>query len=71
MQNIQIHQLYFVRWSDGYYYPAVVEEVLLHDVRVAFLDGDSGQASKEHVVGLQEAFKTTELMYKIAANGFR
>ena len=60
MSSIQINQLCFALWSDGRYYPAVVSEVYHDRVKVAFLDGSSGEASKEHIVDLQEAFKTMD-----------
>jgi len=56
--DIQIHQLCFAPWLDGYYYPAVVEDILQDHVRVAFLDSDKRTVPKEQVVGLQEAFNT-------------
>jgi len=54
-------QTVFARWMDGYYYPAVVDEDLGSDVKVSFLDGYFGLASKEHVVELQEALRTMQL----------
>jgi len=35
--NLQSNQLCFAYWSDGYYYPAVIGEVLPSHVKVAFL----------------------------------
>ncbi|MCL2396721.1 MAG: hypothetical protein FWC93_01510 [Defluviitaleaceae bacterium] len=64
MQNIQINQLCFAQWSDKYYYPAVVSAVLHDHVKVVFLDGHCGIAPVEHVVGLEEAFKTMEMQGK-------
>jgi len=54
-------QTVFARWKDGYYYPAVVDEVAENNVKVSFLDGHMGFASKGHVVQLQEAFQTMQL----------
>ena len=51
-------QTVFARWKDGYYYPAIVDEVLGSEIKVSYLDGYTGQVSREHVVELQEAFQT-------------
>jgi len=50
------NQLCFAHWNDGYYYPAVISDVLPTLVKVAFLDGDSGQVALEHIARLHEAF---------------
>ena len=60
MQNMQVHQLCFALWKDGYYYPAIISEVLPNHAKVALLDGSSGITSKDHVVELAEAFETME-----------
>jgi len=54
--SIQIHQLCFAPWPDGYYYPAVIEDVLIDHVRIAFLDCDKRTLRAEQVIGLQDAF---------------
>jgi len=51
-------QTVFARWKDGYYYPAVVDEILGSHAKVSFLDGDEGRVLKEHMMELQEAFET-------------
>lgn len=58
MSVIQTGQTCFALWRDKYYYPAVIEDVLLHRVKVAFLDGHKGEVREEDIVDLQEAFKT-------------
>jgi len=47
----------FARWKpDGYYYPGVIKQVLGESFKISFLDGDTDQVTKEHIVRLQEAF---------------
>ena len=52
------NQLCFAPWHDHYYYPAVISDVLPNIIKVAFLDGYSGQVPPEHIVGVQEALDT-------------
>ena len=54
-------QTVFARWKDGYYYPAVVDEVKECAVKVSFLDGYVGLVPSGHIVELQEAFQTMQL----------
>ena len=54
-------QTIFVRWDDGYYYPAIVGKAFGDKIRVAYLDGDLGEVSKAHIVELQEALETMKL----------
>jgi len=64
------NQLCFAPWHDHYYYPAVISDVLLNLVKVAFLDGSSGQAPPELVIGLQEGFDTMAFECKYSWMGF-
>jgi len=59
--TITLGQTVFARWKDGYYYPAVVDEILEEGVQIAFLDGDMELVSPAHIVDLQEAFQTMQL----------
>jgi len=54
-------QTVFARWSDGYYYPAVADEISEHGVKVSFLDGGSCFVSNEQIVELCEAFRTMQI----------
>jgi len=63
-------QTVFARWSDGYYYPATVDEVLGDHIKASFLDGDTGLVAKEHVVELQEAFETMHFQGNWQYEGF-
>ncbi|MCL2568477.1 MAG: tudor domain-containing protein [Oscillospiraceae bacterium] len=55
-------QTVFARWDDGYYYPAVIDELLEEDIiKITFLDGCPGFASKEQIVELQEALQIMQL----------
>ena len=60
MENL-LGQTVFARWKDGYYYPAMVDDVLKNIVKVSFLDGSFGIASSEYIVELQEAFQKMQL----------
>ncbi|MCL2842111.1 MAG: SHOCT domain-containing protein [Oscillospiraceae bacterium] len=51
-------QTVFARYKDGYYYPAVVDEVLGEHINASFLDGDTGVIAKEDIMELQEGFET-------------
>jgi len=51
----------FARWSDGYYYPAVIDTVGDFDVKVSYLDGDTGTVQRKHIVPLDEALRTFSL----------
>ncbi|MCL2540459.1 MAG: hypothetical protein FWE53_03485 [Firmicutes bacterium] len=49
----------FARWApDGFYYPATIIEEFANHVKVLFLDGVDSMILKEHVVELQQAYKT-------------
>ena len=63
-------QTVFARWSDGYYYPAVVAEVLDNQIKAAFLDGDSGLVSKDHVIDLEDGFKLLQLQGNWQHHGY-
>jgi len=63
-------QTVFARWRNGYYYPAVVDEVLGNDIQVSYLDGDTGPVAKEHVMELQEAFEVLNLQGNWKHGGF-
>ena len=55
-------QTVFARWEDGYYYPAIVDEVLDDDIiKVSFLAGELGFASREQMVEMQEALQIMQL----------
>ena len=54
-ESLAPNQLCFAHWHDGYYYPAIISDVLPTRVKVAYLDGDSGQVSQELIVSVQEA----------------
>ena len=56
--ELQIHHLCFARWADGKYYPAVVTDILNSHAKVAYLDGDTGMASIDHIIELYEGFET-------------
>jgi len=61
MSNL-IGQTVFARWKDGYYYPAIVDDIMVNVVKVTFLeDGITGTAVREHVVDLQEAFQKMQM----------
>lgn len=63
--TVQVNQLCFARWPyDGYYYPAVVGDVRLNHISVAFLDGYKSLVSFEHVMGLQQGFETLKFQAK-------
>jgi len=66
---IPLAQTVFARWNDGYYYPAVLDEVSENNAKVSFLDGDSGLVLKENIVGLQEAFQTMQIQGNWKNNG--
>ena len=68
--TISPEQTVFARWLDGYYYPAVVEEVFENEVKVSFLDGDSGLVLKGHIIELQEALQTMKLQGNWQNRGF-
>ena len=53
-------QTVFARWRNGYYYPAIADAVLEDHIQAAFLDGYRAQVSKEHVLELEEAYKTLD-----------
>jgi len=59
-ESLAPNQLCFAHWDDGYFYPAVISDVLPTLVKVAYLDGDSGQVSLGHIARLQEAFDTLD-----------
>ena len=59
VSDFSAFQLCFAPWSRGYYYPAIIDEVLQEHVRVTFLeDGERLLLQKEQIVELQEAFNT-------------
>ena len=56
--QLRTGQTVFAKWvSDGFYYPAIIGEILDNHIRAAFLDGDSGMVLKEQVLSLQEGYK--------------
>ena len=59
-QGVQVYQLCFAQWKDGYYYPAVIMEFLQGHANVVFLDGITELVPKENIVELQEAFSAME-----------
>jgi len=64
------NQLCFAPWADHYYYPAVITDVLPHIVKVAYLDGYTGQAPPELIFGVQEAFDTMTFECRYGWLGF-
>ena len=56
--ELQIHHLCFARWADGKYYPAVVSDIFNSHAKVAYLDGDTGMVSIDHIIELYEGFET-------------
>jgi len=63
-------QTVFAYWKDGYYYPAIVNEILEQNIiEVAFLDGILGLVSSEQIVELQEAFQIMQLQGNFKNNG--
>jgi len=56
--DLQIHHVCFARWTDGKYYPAVISDLLNSHAKVAYLDGDTGMVSIEHIINLYEGFET-------------
>jgi len=56
--NVQINQLCFARWGDGYYYPGVISDIRINHIRVAYLDGYIKVVPKEYVMELQKGFET-------------
>jgi len=52
-------QTVFAHWRNGYYYPAVVTEVLGDHIKVSVLaDGVVAQIEREYIIELQAAFDT-------------
>jgi hypothetical protein len=51
-------EVLFARWQDNFYYPAVVLEYFDDQLKVNYLDGDSGMVDKDQTMDLQEAFNT-------------
>jgi len=60
INELQINQLYFARWRDGYYYPGVIRNISLNHANVDFLDDDSYLVEKQYVVPLQMGFEMME-----------
>ena len=58
LHTVSVGQTVFARWRDGYYYPAIVAEVLSGHIKANYLDGDVGIVPNEHVMSLQEGFET-------------
>ena len=54
---IRPNQLCFAPWHDGYYYPAVISDANPHEVLVAYLDGDVGHVSHDHILSVDEALE--------------
>jgi len=54
-------QTVFARWSDGYYYPAIVDEIWEQGIQISFLDGEFGLVPPEQIVELEEAFQKMQL----------
>ncbi|MCL2572750.1 MAG: hypothetical protein FWE11_10145 [Defluviitaleaceae bacterium] len=67
---LEPNQLCFAPWSDGYYYPAVISDAYPHIVDVAFLDGYTGHATPEHIMGLQEGFEMLDFECRYGWLGF-
>jgi len=69
-EGLAHNDLCFAPWNDNYYYPAVITDILPNIVKVAFLDGDSGQVPHEYIISVQEAFETMEFECKYGWMGY-
>ena len=59
--QLRVGKTVFARWEpNGYYYPAIVSEVLPNHIKAAYLDGYSATVANEHVLSLQEGYETLE-----------
>jgi hypothetical protein len=68
--QMQIGQKVFALWEDdGYYYPALIDEVFKDCYKVSYLDGEEDTVPKQCVVQLQEALKTMSLECNLNKSG--
>jgi len=55
--QLRVGKTVFARWEpNGYYYPAIISEVLDNRIKAAFLDGCSAVVANQHVLSLQEGY---------------
>ena len=70
--KLKINELCFAPFMDGYYYPAVISDILPKPgiVKVVFLDTWTGKAQPDKILSLSEGFESLDFQCRFGWLGF-